>query len=76
MKMAYQHVRVSQLFTILDFPERWSYAVSLLIYLRRSMLQDELAVHPCFPADFEENPDRYYEELVPGREYITLLPKV
>jgi hypothetical protein len=44
MKMAYQHVRVTQLFTILDFPERWSYPVSLLVYLRRSMLQEELVV--------------------------------
>ena len=48
----------------------------MLIYLRRSILQDELAVHPRLSADFEENPDRYYEELVPGKEYITLLPKV
>jgi hypothetical protein len=44
MKMAYQHVRVTQLFTIFDFPERWSYPVSLLVYLRRSMLQEELVV--------------------------------
>jgi len=69
MKMAYTHVRVTQLFTIFDFPPRWSYPVSLLVYLRRSMLQDELAVIPNFPIDFEDCPDKYYEELVPGKEY-------
>lgn len=76
LKMVYQHARVTQLFTILDFPERWSYPVSLLIYLRRSIVKEELAVAPNFPKDFDECPERYYEELVPGKEYTTMLPSI
>jgi hypothetical protein len=76
LKMAYQHARVQQLFTILDFPQRWSYPVSLLLYLRRSILSDEFAVTANFPKDFEECPGNYFEEIVPGKEYSTALPSV
>ena len=76
MKMAYQHIRVTQLFTILNFPARWSYPVNLLLYLRRSMLQEELQVMPVFPKDFEECQHKYVEELIPGKEYTTRLPSV
>jgi hypothetical protein len=74
MKMAYQHIRVTQLFTIFDFPLRWSYPVSLLMYLRRSILQQDLVIQPSLPSDFDDRPDLYYEELVVGKEYQTRLP--
>lgn len=72
--MAYQHAKMTQLFTLLDFPARWSYPISLLVYLRRSLLQQELAVPANFPADWDECPTNYFEEMVVGKEYQTKLP--
>jgi hypothetical protein len=35
-----------------------------------------MILNPSYPEDMEENPTKYFEELVQGKEYTTKLPKI
>ena len=85
MKMAYEYTRVTQVFTISSVPPCWVYPVSLLVHAYNTTKASEsndceggedLAIQPNFPDEetLAATLDQYYTELVPGREYQTLLP--
>ena len=79
MKMAYEYTRVTQVFTINSVPPCWVYPVSLLVHAytnRDEAGENELVIQPNFPDEetLAATEDQYYTELVPGREYQTVLP--
>lgn len=72
MKMMYEYVRVEQIHSIAQFPERWAYPLGLLLQLNKINPETDLAITSCLATyKFNQN----VVEIIRGREYQTALPE-
>ncbi|CDW85361.1 UNKNOWN [Stylonychia lemnae] len=80
MKMAYDYVRINQIFSIFRFPSRWCYPVQLLMQYKEHLLlrKDENSCQlyePVYCRNFHGDIQTCcFTELVRNKEYSTYLP--
>eukprot|EP00347_Sterkiella_histriomuscorum_P020126 403339009 len=80
MKMLYEYVKVKQFFSILRFPSRWCYPVSLLMQYKENIkLRDNtdygFILAPVYCNNFHASIEKCcYQELVRNKEFTTELP--
>ena len=76
MRMGYEYTRVSQIFPISAIPPEWIFPASLLLHAYSEQRQEDMVLLPNFPSEtmLEQHKEKYYYELIPGKEYMTSLP--
>lgn len=76
MRMGYEYTRVSQIFPISAIPPEWIFPASLLLHAYSEQRNEDMIILPNFPSEtmLEQHKDKYYFELIPGKEYMTTLP--
>ena len=72
MKMMYEYVRVEQIHSLAQFPERWAYPLGLLLQLNKINPATDLAIASCL-STYKHNQNVI--EIIRGREYQTPLPE-